>query len=94
MKKYIIIAIVSLIVGGTSVYAGQKMNVVWELMQTSTDENLRSKFVGNDHIKVFKFTDNNVNCYVSVSPTSDTVYTPTGYSKSVDSFRTSISCVR
>lgn len=94
MKKYIIIAIVSLIIGSTSVYATQKLNLVWELSQTSADENLRSKFFSNEQVKVFKFTDDKVNCYVAVTPSTETGYTPTGYSTAVNSLRSSISCVK
>lgn len=94
MKKYIIIAIVSLVIGGTSVYASQKLNLVWELSQTSPDENLKTRFYSNEHVKVFKFTDEKVNCYVSVSPRLDSGYTPTGHSKSVEGLQTSISCVK
>lgn len=99
MKKYIIIALVSLVIGGTSVYASQKLNLVWELNQTSGDENLKTKFYSNEHVKVFKFTDdlgnkNYVNCYVAVSPSAESGYTPSGYSKTVDGLKTSISCVK
>jgi len=94
MNKYIIIALVSVVVGGTSVYASQKLNLVWELSNTSADENIKSRFYSNDHVKVFKFTDDKVNCYVSVSPRLDSGYTPTGYSKSVEGLQTSISCVK
>lgn len=94
MKKYIIIALVSLVIGGTSVYASQKFNLVWELANTSSDENLRTKFYSNDHVKVFKFTDDKVNCYVAVSPSAESGYTSTGYSKTIDGLKTSISCVK
>lgn len=99
MKKYIVIILVSLVIGGTSVYASQKLNLIWELSQTSGDENLKTKFYSNDHVKVFKFTDDLgsrgiVHCYVSVSPKLDAGYTPAGYSKSVDGLQTSISCVK
>lgn len=94
MNKYIIIALVSVIIGGTSVYASQKLNLVWELSNTSPDENLKTKFFSNEHIKVFKFTDDKVNCYVAVSPSAESGYTQSGYSKTIDGLKTSISCVK
>lgn len=94
MKKYITIALVSVIIGSTSVYASQKLNLVWELSNTSPDENLKTKFYGNEHVKIFKFTDDKVNCYVAVSPSAESGYTSTGYSKTIDGLKTSISCVK
>jgi len=69
MKKYIIIALVSLIVGGTSVLAAKKLNMVWEYFP---DQSFEASFSSPEQIKVFKFTDDlgkngTVNCYVSVS---------------------------
>lgn len=94
MNKYIIIALVSVVIGGTSVYASQKLNLVWELSNTSADENIKSRFYSNEHIKVFKFTDDKVNCYVAVSPSAEAGYTSSGHSKTVDGLKASISCVK
>lgn len=88
MKKYIIIALISVVIGGTSVYATQKLNLVWEYFPDG--QSVEGFFSATDQVKVFKFTDNKVDCYVAMSPANylkDKVNT-------TRTFNSSISCVK
>lgn len=88
MKKYIIIALVSVVIGATSVYATQKLNLVWEYFPDN--QSVEGYFSSTEQVKVFKFTDKEVSCYVSMSPANylkDKVNT-------TRTFNSSISCVK
>lgn len=92
--KYIIIVVVTLLIGASATYGASKLNVVWEILQSSPDANLTSKFYSGEHVKVFKFTDDKVNCYVSVSPSLGLGVDTRGYSEQYKTYNTAISCVK
>ena len=92
--KYITIIVLSLLLGASATYGASKLNLVWEMVQTSADIELNSKFYSAEHVKVFKFTDDKINCYVSVSPSLGLGIDKRGYSEQYKTYNTAISCVK